>query len=290
VIPPTSLVRLHQRHHVRVSECSFPPKAIPQSPTIGPVTNTTHRLQKLALKLGTDGPYKTLPTSRKIQLLVNGYYIIRTTKAVYVWEHPFYPQLYIPSSEILSKNAHPALIVSEGSTYTSPETGKILATQLKLQIGSRTLDKNLAFASNLEGKASELNNLVKIDFDSVDKWFEEDTPIYVHPKDPFKRIDVLQSTRQIRVKVGGELVADSKTSMHLYETGLPCRYYLPLTAIDASVLRPSETKTECPYKGEAEYYHVEVDGKVYEDIVWYYTRPLLESAKIEGEFPSTYIL
>jgi uncharacterized protein (DUF427 family) len=134
----------------------------------------------------------------------------------------------------------------------------------------------------LEGNAALLNDLVKIDFASVDKWFEEDTPIYVHPKDPFKRIDILQSTRPIRVKVGGKTIADTTSSAHLYETGLPCRYYLPLTCIDATVLRPSTTRTACPYKGEAEYYHVEVDGKVYEDVVWYYNRPLLESARIEG--------
>lgn len=60
------------------------------------------------------------------------------------------------------------------------------------------------------------------------------------------------------------------------------RYYLPLTAVDASVLRPSATRTQCPYKGEAEYYSVEVDGTLYEDIVWYYNRPILESALITG--------
>ena len=126
---------------------------------------------------------------------------------------------------------------------------------------------------------------MKIPFPSIDQWLEESTPIFVHPKDPFKRIDILQSTRHIVIKVGGKKVAETTSSMHLYETGLPVRYYIPLTSIDPSVLRPSgrNTTTKCPYKGEAEYYDVVIDGKAFEDVVWYYNRPLIESAKIEGE-------
>jgi uncharacterized protein (DUF427 family) len=116
----------------------------------------------------------------------------------------------------------------------------------------------------------------------MDQWFEEETPIYVHPKDPFKRVDILQSARDIRVSVDGHTIAHTQTSMHLYETGLPVRYYIPLTSVDASVLRPSETRTKCPYKGEAEYYSVEVGGKVHEDLFWYYVNPTLESSKVQG--------
>ena len=106
----------------------------------------------------------------------------------------------------------------------------------------------------------------------------------MHPKDPFKRVDVLPSTRHIQVFINDVQIADSRSSMHLYETGLPARFYLPLTDVDASKLRPSETRTQCPYKGEAEYYSVEIgEGKVARDVVWFYERPTLECAKIEGE-------
>lgn len=118
----------------------------------------------------------------------------------------------------------------------------------------------------------------------MDRWFEESMPIYVHPKDPFKRVDVLPSTRHVQVYINDVKVADSKSSMHLYETGLPARFYLPLTDVDASKLRPSKTKTQCPYKGEAEYYSVDTGkGGVATDVVWFYERPTLECAKIEGE-------
>lgn len=110
----------------------------------------------------------------------------------------------------------------------------------------------------------------------------EDTPIFVHPKDPFKRVDVLTSTRPVRVALDGRTIAQTSFSMHLYETNLPVRFYMPLTSIDTSILRPSTTRTRCPYKGESEYHSVVVNGKEYKDIVWFYSRPTVECAAIAG--------
>jgi len=78
---------------------------------------------------------------------------------------------------------------------------------------------------------------------------------------------------------------DSPASVHLYETSLPTRYYIPFTTIDPTVLRPSELRTKCPYKGEAEYYDVvlrDKDGneEVKKNLVWYYRAPLVECAAV----------
>ena len=70
--------------------------------------------------------------------------------------------------------------------------------------------------------------------------------------------------------------------MILFETGIPPRYYLPQTDVRQDLLRPSSTQTRCPYKGTAEYYSVEVDGKTHADLVWTYRSPLPESVKIAG--------
>jgi uncharacterized protein (DUF427 family) len=167
--------------------------------------------------------------------------------------------------------------------FKDPSSNTVIATSWTLVIDDRrTPDSILIFADDLEGPAAPLSGLVRIQFDAMDQWFEEDTPIYIHPKDPFKRIDVLSSSRPICVSIAGQVVAESNHSMHLYETGLPCRYYLPRKAIRQEVLRPSKTVTHCPYKGAAEYFSVEVKGKVHEDVVWFYNQPLLECAKIEG--------
>ncbi|KAF5019344.1 hypothetical protein F66182_8653 [Fusarium sp. NRRL 66182] len=127
-----------------------------------------------------------------------------------------------------------------------------------------------------------LSDLVRIEFRSIDQWLEEDDPIFVHPKDPFKRVDILRSQRPVEVKVKGKTVARTTSSMHLYETGLPTRYYLPLASVDQSILRKSDLRTRCPYKGEAEYYNLVVDGEEFENLVWYYNRPTHESAAIAG--------
>jgi len=238
-------------------------------------------LKKLAIKLGTDGPVKVLPTPRMIKLLFNGTYILQTTNAHYVWEHPFYPQFYVPKSELQESSEHTSLRITKGEVFKS-EDGKTVGEQWTLKVGDRSIDQVIAFGDTLSGKAEQLKGLVKVDFGSVDQWFEEDSPIFVHPKDPFKRVDILQSRRHIRVFVDGEVIADTTSSHHLYETGLPCRFYIPLTCVRPDVLRPSKTRTQCPYKGEAEYYSVEVNGKLHEDIVWFYNRPTLECGLIVG--------
>lgn len=104
----------------------------------------------------------------------------------------------------------------------------------------------------------------------------------MHPKDPFKRVDIVSSTRPVRVDIDGHTIASAPTSMHLYETGLPVRYYLPLTSIEVSKLKPSNNKTQCPYKGEAEYYHVVIGDKEYNNIVWFYNNPTIECAAVTG--------
>jgi uncharacterized protein (DUF427 family) len=231
------------------------------------------------MKLGTEGPHKTLPIDRLIQLQHGGAIVIKTTSAVLVWEHPYYPQLYIPIDNILSSPLCGR--GEEHEVYTDPNDRTLIATNITASFNNQPVHDILTFG-DLKGPAASLSSLARIPFDAVDAWFEESTQIYVHPKDPFKRVDTVLSTRPIVVRVGGKVVASTTTSMHLYETGLPTRYYMPLTAIDSSVLRPSKTRTKCPYKGEAEYYSVEVDGNTYEDVVWYYRTPLIECAKIEG--------
>ncbi|RLK59133.1 DUF427 domain-containing protein [Actinokineospora cianjurensis] len=128
----------------------------------------------------------------------------------------------------------------------------------------------------------ELAGLARVAWESMDEWFEEDEPVYVHARDPYTRVDVLASSRHVLVEVAGTAVASSRQPRILFETGLPARYYLPLHDIRLDLLRPSRTTTMCPYKGTATYWHVLVDGTLHEDLVWSYRSPLPESQKIAG--------
>jgi len=69
----------------------------------------------------------------------------------------------------------------------------------------------------------------------IDQWFEEDMPIYGHPKDPYKRIEILPSTRTITAKVDGVTIAESSNNQFLHETMLRTRFYMPKTAVSASL-------------------------------------------------------
>ena len=70
-------------------------------------------------------------------------------------------------------------------------------------------------------------------------WFEEDQPIYQHPKDPYKRIEILPSSRKITVKVNDLTVAESTLNMFLFETMLRTRFYMPKTAVCYDLFLPS---------------------------------------------------
>src|SRR5262249_53976088 len=103
-----------------------------------------------------------------------------------------------------------------------------------------------------------------------------------HPRDPYHRIDIVGSRRHVRVEVDGVTLAESRSPMALFETGLPPRWYLPLTDLRLDLMHPSDRITHCPYKGAATYLTAEVNGASYPNLVWIYRSPLAESQKIAG--------
>jgi uncharacterized protein (DUF427 family) len=129
---------------------------------------------------------------------------------------------------------------------------------------------------------AQLRGLVRLDWGAMSEWLEEDEPVYTHPRDPYTRVDILASSRHVRVEVDGVTVAESRQPRILFETGLPPRYYIPLTDVRVDLLRPSETVTHCPYKGMASYWSVDAGHGVRPDLVWMYRTPLPESQKIAG--------
>ncbi|SCZ57775.1 DUF427 domain-containing protein [Thiohalomonas denitrificans] len=119
-------------------------------------------------------------------------------------------------------------------------------------------------------------------WDRMDTWLEEDEEVFVHPRDPFVRVDVLRSSRSIRIEALGEVIAETRRPTLLFETGLPTRYYLPLIDTRVDWLKPSDTVTRCPYKGEAHYYSLRIGEKSIDDVCWYYRYPTQEVAAIAG--------
>jgi uncharacterized protein (DUF427 family) len=199
--------------------------------------------------------------------LFQGKYVIDTIQAYHVWEHPNFPQFYVPRTAFKDVNL----------TVKDPVEGTNDAVHfVQLDNGRVATNRLLLFDTDA------LKGLYKVDFHSMDQWFEEEVPVYGHPKDPYKRIDILHSTRNVKVAVDGVTLADSSSSLFLLETTLRTRHYLPPTSVNWEYLRKSDTETLCPYKGRANYYDVIVNGKQYRDLVWYYKYPTSESAPIAG--------
>ncbi len=119
-------------------------------------------------------------------------------------------------------------------------------------------------------------------WDKMGAWFEEDEEVYVHARDPYRRVDALRSSRRVRVVIAGETVAESSRPTLLFETGLPTRYYIPKVDVQMDLLVPSETTSRCPYKGLSHYYSIKVGEKLLKDIAWYYPYPVPECPRIEN--------
>jgi uncharacterized protein (DUF427 family) len=109
------------------------------------------------------------------------------------------------------------------------------------------------------------------------EWLEEDEPVMGHPRDPFKRIDVLDSDRRVRVELDGVVLAESSRARMLVETALPVRWYLPREDVRTDLLTASDHHTVCAYKGVASY--LSADGAP--DLAWFYPDPLHDALPVK---------
>ncbi|WP_433271751.1 DUF427 domain-containing protein [Actinosynnema sp. CS-041913] len=210
--------------------------------------------------------------TKRVRAYLAGELVADTVRPALVWEKPYYPTYYVPASDVK------ASLVPTGETRRSPSRGDGAVHDVKVG-GAVAAGAALRYP---ESPLEALRDLVRLEWDAMDEWFEEDEPVYVHPRDPYTRVDALPSSRHVRVEVGGVTVADSHRPVILFETGLPARYYLPLTDVRIDLLRHTDLRTSCPYKGTAEYWSVAVGDEVHENIVWGYRTPLPESQRIAG--------
>ena len=121
-------------------------------------------------------------------------------------------------------------------------------------------------------------------WDRVDAWYEEEEQVFQHARDPYTRIDCLNSSRHVEVIVNGVKVADTTRPVLLFETGHGTRYYIPSIDVEMSALEPTDTSTMCPYKGPARYWSVSAGGETFKDYVWQVSAPLPEASKIADHF------
>lgn len=131
-------------------------------------------------------------------------------------------------------------------------------------------------------EAVGIEKCLAFEWNKMDRWHEEEEEIFVHPRDPYKRIDVLRSSRHVRVVIDGQTIAETHRPRLLFETNHPVRYYIPQDDIRMDLLLPSKTASRCPYKGPASYWSVKIGGRLVEDMIWGYMEPIPECPKIKG--------
>lgn len=213
------------------------------------------------------------PVPRRIRAFLDGRVVVDTTAALYVWEWPNFPQYYVPVADVdagvlVDENHQQHLLVGTAARYG-----------IHGDTGYRPGAAHLFTHSPVDG----ITGTVHIDWSALDSWFEEDEEVFVHPRNPYARVDAIRSTRTVSVEVDGVDLARSSSTVMVFETGLPTRYYFNRTEVDFRQLVESETTSACPYKGETSaYWSGSFGDQIVQDIAWSYGYPNGQLQAIAG--------
>lgn len=205
------------------------------------------------------------PSQRWVRAQVGGEFVVDCKQPLLIWEHEKYPTYFFPRETV-------RMDWLEEAAQTSSHTFWHLTVK----------GQQVERAAYAYPHQPELEGYITLQWYKMDHWFEEEAEVFVHARDPYKRVDVLPSSRHVRVVLEGVTVAETKRPFLLFETSLPTRYYLPAADVKMAYLTPTNSQTRCPYKGLASYWDVSIDNKVYKDLVWSYPDPIAECPKIKG--------
>ncbi|MCC3265228.1 DUF427 domain-containing protein [Arthrobacter gengyunqii] len=227
------------------------------------------------------------PTPRRIRAQLGGNTVVDSSDALLVYEPrrvtPLYavpaadiagvltPALNLPDKDPLAEVPPEALMDPRYpfAAHTTP------GERLDLRTGLHDLP-----GAAFRPEDPDLNGRILLDFDAFDTWLEEDQVIEGHPRDPFHRVDARPSSRAVRVHLDGQLLAETREPLLVYETMLPVRTYFPRDDVDWDALGVSLTQSVCPYKGTASYWSVrgKPEGT---DLAWSYEKVLPDSAQLQ---------
>lgn len=213
------------------------------------------------------------PSAKRIRTYLGGQLVADTVTPLLVWESPYYPTYYFPVADVRLE-----LLVPDGGVKRSPSRGDGQLYTVK----AGAAEAPGAAVRYQDSPIEQIQEHVRFDWAAMDSWFEEDEEVFVHARNPNTRVDVLASSRHVRVEVDGVTVADSVSPHVLFETNLPARFYLPKPHVRMDLLEHTDSHTACPYKGTAEYWAVRIGDTVHKDLVWSYPTPLPESRQVAG--------
>lgn len=228
------------------------------------------------------------PLLTRVRGLVGDTALVDSRRALLVWE----PRRVVPTYAVPLADVRGEVVPGTSTAGTASGIGFALPDLTSL----RALDPRVPFAvrdgsgqsvllgGSVAGFLSDdpsLDGYVVVDFDGFDRCYEEDEEVVGHPRDPFHRVDVRPSSRQVETSLEGVPLVASGQPLLVTETMLPLRWYVRPGDVLAELL-PSETRTFCAYKGQASYFSVQVGGRLVPDLAWTYPEPLPGAERLAG--------
>ncbi len=204
---------------------------------------------------------------RRVRVVFGGITVADSTHVMLLHECGRLPVFYFPLEDV-------RIEVMEATEHRSFSPLKGEASYWTIRVDERVAeDAAWSYAHPLPD-GPPIKGYLAFYWHLMDAWYEEDEQVFAHVRDPYKRVDILPSSRHVRVVLAGVTIADSRRPRLLLETGLPTRYYLPEQDVRMDLLEPTATATRCPYKGQASYWSATIGDRVFKDIVWSYRDPL----------------
>ncbi len=212
------------------------------------------------------------PTARWIRVKFGGELIADSKRAQLLIQYPpaGLPTYYFPPDDVRVDIPNERSLDAQGRGRWT------------LHVGDSEAENAAWSYDDPHASRAALKGFISFDWARMDAWYEEDEQVFVHARDPHSRVDVMPSSRRVRVAIHGTIVAETTRPFLLFETGLPTRYYFPPDDVNYDVLEPSPLKTRCPYKGVASYWSARVGDEIAKNIVWSYQDPIPECPKIRG--------
>jgi uncharacterized protein (DUF427 family) len=202
-----------------------------------------------------------------------GAIVAQSDDVVLLHETGRYPVAYFPAGDVERRLLGPSSTRSH-----HPLLGEV--EWWSLDIDGRRFEDVVWTHPRPPAQAEAIAGLVAFLWDAMDAFYEEDEPILGHAADPYHRVDVRASTRRVTVHLEGELIADTRAPLAVFETGFAARWYVPGRDVAQGALRDDPLRTLCPYKGVAQYFDVVAGGLRVAAAAWSYPDPLPESARL----------
>jgi uncharacterized protein (DUF427 family) len=216
-----------------------------------------------------------VPTAKRVRVMAGEATVADSAGTLLLLETGHRPVYYFPREHVRMD-----LLSPTNHRTTCPYKGD--ASYFSMKLNGRIVENAVWSYEQPIAGMEQIAQRLAFYWDRVDRWLEEDEEIFGHPRDPFHRVDVLPSSREVRVISAGETVARTRRGLFLFETGLPARYYIPQDDVRMDLLTPTAKASYCPYKGRASYWSLRVGDREVADAAWAYLDPLPECPRIKG--------